>query len=67
MATTTMPPAPDLGFLLESLTLDEKLQLIAGQSQWRTAKIDRLGIPSLKVSMESLPQLSPKIFWLSNP
>ncbi|GLB05369.1 hypothetical protein AtubIFM57258_000649 [Aspergillus tubingensis] len=50
MATTTMPPAPDLEFLLESLTLDEKLQLIAGQSQWRTAKIDRLGIPSLKIS-----------------
>ncbi|PYH87220.1 periplasmic beta-glucosidase precursor [Aspergillus uvarum CBS 121591] len=36
--------------LLARLTLDEKLALIAGQSQWRTAAIDRLDIPSLKVS-----------------
>ncbi|RAH87509.1 hypothetical protein BO86DRAFT_414615 [Aspergillus japonicus CBS 114.51] len=36
--------------LLARLTLDEKLALIAGQSQWRTAAIDRLNIPSLKVS-----------------
>ena len=45
-----MASVPDLELLLESLTLDEQLQLIAGQSQWRTAKIDRLNIPSLKVS-----------------
>ncbi|KAL3468851.1 periplasmic beta-glucosidase precursor [Aspergillus californicus] len=41
---------PDTASLLASLTLDEKCQLIAGKSQWRTAAIDRLGIPSLKVS-----------------
>ncbi|KAL2823434.1 glycoside hydrolase superfamily [Aspergillus cavernicola] len=36
--------------LLSSLTLEEKLSLIAGESQWRTATIKRLGIPALKVS-----------------
>ncbi|KAJ6054466.1 periplasmic beta-glucosidase precursor [Penicillium canescens] len=41
---------PDTGSLLASLTLDEKCQLIAGRSQWRTAAIERLGIPSLKVT-----------------
>ncbi|KAJ5374231.1 hypothetical protein N7517_006237 [Penicillium concentricum] len=40
----------DTEFLLSSLTLDEKLALIAGESQWRTASIKRLGIPSLKMS-----------------
>ncbi|KAL4793231.1 glycoside hydrolase superfamily [Aspergillus venezuelensis] len=41
---------PTTESLLASLTLDEKCQLIAGQSQWRTAAIERLAIPSLKVS-----------------
>ncbi|PWY78024.1 periplasmic beta-glucosidase precursor [Aspergillus sclerotioniger CBS 115572] len=41
---------PDTASLLARLTLDEKLALLAGESQWRTAAIDRLGIPSLKVS-----------------
>ncbi|KGO53540.1 Glycoside hydrolase family 3 [Penicillium expansum] len=36
--------------LLSSLSLEEKLRLIAGESQWRTASIERLGIPSLKMS-----------------
>ncbi|KAH7131321.1 glycoside hydrolase superfamily, partial [Dactylonectria macrodidyma] len=36
--------------LLSQLTLDEKLSLLAGGSQWRTAAIKRLGIPALKVS-----------------
>lgn len=40
----------DTEVLLSSLTLEEKLSLIAGESQWRTASIERLGIPSLKVS-----------------
>lgn len=40
----------DIEVLLSQLTLDEKISLIAGKSQWRTASIERLGIPSLKVS-----------------
>ncbi|KAI2979258.1 Fungal specific transcription factor domain family protein [Aspergillus niger] len=40
----------DTDTLLSHLTLEEKCQLIAGQSQWRTATIERLGIPALKVS-----------------
>lgn len=40
----------DIEHLLSQLTLDEKISLIAGKSQWRTASIERLGIPSLKVS-----------------
>ncbi|KAK7413388.1 hypothetical protein QQX98_007765 [Neonectria punicea] len=36
--------------LLLQLTVDEKLSLLAGGSQWRTAAVKRLGIPSLKVS-----------------
>ncbi|RTE72064.1 hypothetical protein BHE90_013546 [Fusarium euwallaceae] len=36
--------------LLAQLTLDEKLSLLSGESQWRTAAVPRLGIPSLKVS-----------------
>ena len=43
----------DIESLLSSLTLDEKISLIAGKSQWRTADIERLGIPSLKVSQVS--------------
>lgn len=43
----------DIEYLLSSLTLDEKISLIAGKSQWRTADIERLGIPSLKVSQVS--------------
>ncbi|PYI03521.1 periplasmic beta-glucosidase precursor [Aspergillus sclerotiicarbonarius CBS 121057] len=41
---------PDTASLVARLTLDEKLALLAGESQWRTAAIERLGIPSLKVS-----------------
>ncbi|GJC90826.1 beta-glucosidase B [Colletotrichum liriopes] len=36
--------------ILAALSLDEKLSLLAGGSQWRTAAIDRLGVPTLKVS-----------------
>jgi beta-glucosidase len=39
----------DTASLLARLTLDEKCRLIAGESQRRTASIERLGIPSLKV------------------
>ena len=36
--------------LLTSLTLDEKVSLVSGQDFWSLPAIDRLGIPSLKLS-----------------
>lgn len=35
---------------LEQLTLDEKCQLVAGASNWRTPPVERLGIPALKMT-----------------
>ncbi|KAH6989644.1 periplasmic beta-glucosidase precursor [Ilyonectria sp. MPI-CAGE-AT-0026] len=40
----------DAEVLVSKLTLDEKLSLLAGGSQWRTAAIERLGIPNFKMS-----------------
>ncbi len=36
--------------LLASLTLEEKVSLLSGISMWQTAAVERLGIPSLKLS-----------------
>jgi beta-glucosidase len=36
--------------LLEQMTLQEKVALLAGASMWHTVAIERLGIPSLKVT-----------------
>lgn len=36
--------------LLQSLTLDEKIKLLAGADTWHTHAIPRLGIPALKVT-----------------
>tara|TARA_R110002020_G_scaffold134252_9_gene299665 strand:+ start:204 stop:2639 length:2436 start_codon:yes stop_codon:yes gene_type:complete len=36
--------------LLDQMTLGEMVSLLAGQSFWRTAAIERLGIPSIKVT-----------------
>ncbi|GHO82139.1 glycoside hydrolase family 3 C-terminal domain-containing protein [Dictyobacter formicarum] len=36
--------------LLSQMTLPEKVSLLAGASMWNTVPIERLGIPSLKVS-----------------
>lgn len=44
-----MDETQDLSHKLSQLTLEEKLSLLAGQSQWQTAAVPRLGIPSLKV------------------
>lgn len=44
-----MDETRDLSPMLSQLTLEEKLWLLAGQSQWQTAAVPRLGIPSLKV------------------
>ncbi|KAF7556682.1 hypothetical protein G7Z17_g1244 [Cylindrodendrum hubeiense] len=40
----------DANVLVSKMTLDEKLSLLAGGSQWRTAAIERLGVPNLKMS-----------------
>ncbi|MEW6505248.1 MAG: glycoside hydrolase family 3 C-terminal domain-containing protein [Chloroflexota bacterium] len=36
--------------LLQQLTLEEKIRLLAGADNWHTHPVERLGIPSLKVS-----------------
>jgi hypothetical protein len=36
--------------LLAELTTEEKIKFLAGANFWETAAVDRLGIPSLKVS-----------------
>jgi beta-glucosidase len=51
--TPTNPTASDssqIDDLLERLTLDEKASLTAGSSLWFVPPVERLGIPSLKVS-----------------
>ncbi|ODV76849.1 glycoside hydrolase family 3 protein [Suhomyces tanzawaensis NRRL Y-17324] len=40
----------DVEHLLHELTLDEKISLLAGIDFWHTAAIDRLDIPSVRVS-----------------
>jgi beta-glucosidase len=39
--------------LVTELTLEEKITLLAAKNIWETPEIDRLGIPSLKVSVTS--------------
>ena len=41
---------PDIKQLIEDLTLEEKVELLSGFDAWQTNKIDRLGIPSIKMS-----------------
>jgi beta-glucosidase-like glycosyl hydrolase len=36
--------------LLQSLTLEEKVSLVAGQNMWQTAPVERLGIPPLRMT-----------------
>ena len=40
----------DINGLVDKMTLEEKLSLLAGVDLWHTAAIDRLGIPSVKVT-----------------
>ena len=40
----------DIDTLVDSLTLDEQVSLLAGADFWHTVPIDRLGIPSMRVS-----------------
>ncbi|CAG8898348.1 unnamed protein product [Penicillium egyptiacum] len=44
------PDSPVVDRLLQVLTLEEKVSLLAGQNMWETTAIDRLGIPSLKMT-----------------
>lgn len=45
-----MTNQPNMDQLLDQLTLEEQVSLLAGQDFWRTVPIPRLNIPSLKVS-----------------
>lgn len=52
---TTMPSnipeaLVDTSATLSKLTLDEKISLLAGADIWRTAQVERLGVPYLKVT-----------------
>src|SRR5512143_1140937 len=40
----------DIPELITRMTLDEKISLLAGVDLWRTAAVERLGIPSIKVT-----------------
>ena len=41
---------PNINQLIEDLTLEEKVLLLSGFDAWQTSKIDRLGIPNIKMS-----------------
>ncbi|KAI8649153.1 Beta-glucosidase [Fusarium keratoplasticum] len=47
---TQAPTDAELLELLSQLTTSEKISLLAGKNSWETQNIDRLNIPSLKVS-----------------
>jgi beta-glucosidase len=36
--------------ILQSLTLDEKISLLAGQDFWQTVPVPEKGVPAIKVS-----------------
>ena len=48
--STAASQTPDLDTLLDQLTLEEQISLLAGADFWRTVPIERLNIPALKVS-----------------
>ena len=48
--TTPETQIADIAALLDQLTLDEQVSLLAGADSWRTVAIPRLNIPALKVS-----------------
>lgn len=49
---------PDVEGLLQALTLEQKLSLLAGASQWRTMAIPSLGFPALKVRTLSVRNIN---------
>jgi hypothetical protein len=50
-----MPPSDfanaNVDEIVEKLTTDESIQLIAGSGFWHTHSVDRLGIPAIKVCL----------------
>ena len=40
----------DIETLLDALSVDEQISLLAGQDFWTTVAVERVGIPSVKVS-----------------
>lgn len=52
MSTTMTRDAisPIVDWLLQALTLEEKVSLLAGANMWETTPIERLGIPALKMT-----------------
>lgn len=52
----------DIDTLVQALTLEEKVLLLAGVDMWHVPSISRLGIGSIKVmifDLRSLPELPP--------
>ena len=47
---TRAPEPIDLDALVDSLTLSEQVSLLAGRNIWETEPIERVGIPSMRVS-----------------
>jgi hypothetical protein len=47
--------------IVEKLTTDEAIQLIAGSGFWHTHAVDRLGIPAIKVCLFILNPPSQRI------
>src|SRR5437868_8071834 len=41
---------PDVEDLLSQMTMQEKVTMLAGMNDWYTVPVERLGIPSLKMS-----------------
>jgi beta-glucosidase len=56
-----MEQRPDIKGMLDVLSLEQKLALLAGESQWRTATIPDFSIPSLKVSVYNSFPLHTKV------
>ena len=53
MTPSVKQPVPkelDIEYLIEQLTIEEKVSLLAGKDFWHTQNIDRLNIPSVRVS-----------------
>ncbi|KAF2009538.1 glycoside hydrolase family 3 protein [Aaosphaeria arxii CBS 175.79] len=50
MALANRGSADSFGDLVKQLTLEEKISMLAGKNVWETFDVERLGIPSLKVT-----------------
>ena len=51
MSTATKFASANLDEVVDALTQEEAISLIAGYGMWHTAPIPRLGIPALKVGL----------------